>query len=181
MEVEKEIWRDISGYPGYQVSNLGRVKSLERKVKHMNSYRTVKEKILNTRKFKNGYLVINLHNKGKRKTMTVHRLVCEAFIPNPNNLQYVNHKDECKTNNNVENLEWCTIEYNCNFGSRNERISKTNTNGKKSKAVICIETGKIYPSAREIQRQLGFNQGNISKCCIGEKKSAYKFHWKYVE
>ena len=169
-----EIWKDIAGYEQlYQVSNIGRVKSLERKVKWKNGYRIVSEKIIKQIKDKDGYLKVNLNKGGIKKNIRVHRLVCYAFIPNQENFTEVNHKDECKTNNNVENLEWCTREYNNSYGTRKQRFCKK---------VICIETGKIYTSTREIKRQFGFNNSSISQCCNGKRyKTVGGFHWKYVD
>lgn len=181
-----EEWLNIAGFYGYQISNTGKVKSLERKVKCKNGYRTVKEHILKQKNL-NGYQRVQLCRDGKYKNILVHILVAEAFLPNPDNLPQVNHLDECKNNNNVNNLEWCTREYNCNFGTRNERISKKLSkvklgvyNTKLSKPIRCIETNQIFPSTAEIQRKLGFSQGNICNCCNGKRKSAYKFHWEYV-
>lgn len=164
IEEKEEIWRDIDGYPNYQVSTLGRVKSL-------NYRNTKKEKVLKPIKDKDGYLVINIRNEKKQKTIKIHRIVCEAFLPNKYNLQEVNHLDEDKTNNNVTNLEWSTREHNCNFGSRNERISKK---------VICIENGHIYPSTMDVERKLGFKHSSISACCNGKAKSCGGYHWQYV-
>lgn len=113
----EEIYKDIKGYEGlYQVSNYGRVKSL-------NYRRTGKERLLKQILHTNGYFYVRLYKSNK--WFSIHRLVAETFIPNPENLPCVNHKDEVKTNNHVDNLEWCTNEYNLNFGSRNERISET--------------------------------------------------------
>lgn len=115
----EEIWKDIKGYEGlYQISNLGRVKSLNYK-------RTGIEEILKSKKMRNGYLRITLNKNGKYKTFAVHRLVAEAFINNPNNLPEVNHKDEDKQNNCVWNLEYCDRRYNVNYGTRNKRVSET--------------------------------------------------------
>lgn len=180
MQEEKEIWRNISGYPNYQVSNKGRVKSLS-------NDKTRKEKILKPIKHKNGYLIINLCKNGKFKHMKVHRLVAVAFVQN-NSLfnTEINHLDENKENNCASNLEWCEHIHNINFGTRNERagkaVSKANTNNPKfSKKVICIETGKIYPSLSDVHRKLGFNQGYICLCCNGKFKQAYGYHWRYVD
>ena len=118
--------------------------------------------------------------------MYIHRLVCEAFLSNTLNLPQINHKDECKTNNRVDNLEYCDAKYNSNYGTRNERmakaVSKANTNNpKRSKKIICIETGKIYPSTTEVKRKLGFSQGNVSSCCIGKRNTCGGYHWRYVD
>lgn len=106
-----EIWKDVAGYEGlYQISNLGRVKGLKR------------NKIL-ALKDNQGYLKIGLRKpKDKQRFFSVHRLVAIAFIPNPNNYPQINHKDECKTNNCVSNLEWCTAKYNCNYGTHTLRV-----------------------------------------------------------
>ena len=114
-----EIWKDIVGYEGlYQISNLGNVKSL-------NYRRTGKERILNPGNNGCGYLFVILCNNGKRKHFKIHRLVANAFLENPDNKSDVNHKDEDKTNNNVDNLEWMTRQENNNYGTRNERSSKS--------------------------------------------------------
>lgn len=123
-----EIYKDIDGYIGYyQISNLGNVKSLARvdKTNHK-----VKEKILKPMINTYGYKVINLSVDGDMKQHHIHRLVMDAFKPNPDPQTYtqINHKDENKQNNCVDNLEWCTPNYNSNYGTRNERISKTRKN-----------------------------------------------------
>lgn len=186
MEEINEEWRDIPGYEGiYKVSNTGKVKSLERNVKGKNcSIYTIKEKILNPVKNRKGYLQVVLFKEGIMKCIKIHRLVAETFLKNPNNLPQINHINEIKTDNRVENLEYCDAKYNSNFGTRNERVSKSNTNNpKRSKAVKCIETGKIYPSAYEVQRQLGFNHRNISACCnkMYGRKTVGNLHWEYVD
>ena len=115
----KEMWKDIPGYERlYQVSNLGNVRSL-------NYNRTGEIKLLKQSTNKHEYKLVSLCKNGKTKTCKVHRLVAIAFIPNPNNLPIINHKDEDKTNNNVNNLEWCTYEYNVNYGTRNERTGES--------------------------------------------------------
>ena len=170
-----EIYRDIEGYSGlYQVSNLGNVRSL------------IRNRVLKPAKTRCGYLNVILCNGEKKTHHLIHRLVAAAFIPNPTNLPQVNHKDECKTNNMVDNLEWCSGDYNSNYGTRNERVGKANAivlinNPLKSKAVLCVETGVIYPSSAEVYRLFGFSQSHIRECCNGKRKSAYKYHWKYAE
>lgn len=121
-----EIWKDIVGYENlYQVSNLGRIKSVERKSKTKgNSYRTLKERILKPAIVHNGYERVCLFKDKKGKCYRVNRLVAEAFIKNPNNLTQVNHKDENKLNNRVDNLEWCSASYNINYGDRNNKVAK---------------------------------------------------------
>lgn len=120
-----EEWRPVIGYEGlYEVSSLGRVRSLDKYVKGK-GYRLHKGKVLSPTKNKNGYLKVNLHCNGKRKTITVHRLVAQAFIPNPDNLPQVNHRDEDKTNNRVENLEMCDVKYNLSYGTARIRERDT--------------------------------------------------------
>ena len=183
-----EEWKDIEGYEGmYQVSNLGNVKSLERKVWNgRGCYKTVSEKILKAGNNSDGYLQVILCKDGKDKSYRVHRLVAEAFLENPNNLPEVNHISEDKTDNRVSNLEWVTSKYNVNYGTRNKRAAEANTNNPKlSKPVICIDkvSGLIveFSSISEATRQTGTNQGNIAKCCKGKLKSAGGFYWMYAE
>lgn len=164
-----EEWKDIEGYEGlYQVSNEGRVKSL-------NFNHTKQEKILKCTKTKDGYLRVGLYQDWKQVRKYIHRLVAEAFIENPNNYKEVNHKDEDKTNNHVENLEWCTPNYNINYGSRTERCSKRVDQ-------INVSTGEVvhqWGSTMECGRN-GFNQGTVAACARGERKTHKGFIWKYV-
>lgn len=126
-----------------------------------------------------GYYRLTLSKNNKKYNRQVHRLVAEAFIPNPYNLPCVNHKDENPLNNCVDNLEWCTSEYNINYGTARKRMSKTKS--------IPIEQytidGKFvrnWKSAKEAQQHYGkSNKGNISSCCAGIRKTAYGFVWKY--
>lgn len=187
-----EIWKNIVGYEGlYQVSNWGRVKSLDRVDRFG---RVVFEKIL-TGGCKNGYFVVNLCKDGKQKCFYVHRLVAQAFMFNPDNLPQVNHKDENKENNfvfikedgsvdfNKSNLEWCPQEYNLEYGTARERQSKANRNGKLSKSVYQYTLDgtfvREWSSVREVQRQTGWSSGNISQCCRGEYKQTHGFLWSY--
>jgi hypothetical protein len=123
----QEIWKDVVEYEGfYQVSNLGQVKGLERKSNKVgNTTRTIKEKILTPVISKEGYAYVSLCIKGIIKRKRIHRLVAQAFIPNPNNYPEVNHKDENRLNNDVSNLEWCSNYYNQNYGLHQERCRKS--------------------------------------------------------
>lgn len=125
--IEGEIWVDVPNYEGlYQISNFGNVKSLGRYVRvsdKLGGCRKKKESLLKFEVCKNGYLRVNLNTDGGRKHFLVHRLVAEAFIPNPQNMPQINHKDEDKTNNSVDNLEWCDAKYNNNYGERTKRAS----------------------------------------------------------
>ena len=119
----EEIWRPVVGYEGlYEVSSYGRVRSLDRYVKGKSeSYRLHKGKVLSPAKDRYGYLFLVL--QGRR--FSIHRLVAEAFISNPDNLPQVNHKDEDKTNNMVDNLEWCDAKYNLNYGTRKDKVRES--------------------------------------------------------
>ena len=158
----KEIWKDIEGYEGlYKISNMGRVYSLYR------------NKILSPGIDTSGYKVVNLCKNRKQKTRTVHRLVAEAFIENPNNYPIINHKDENKENNIISNLEWCTCKYNINYSSKNgkaisERM-KGNNNAKRRK-VKCITTGEKFISISEAARKYNVHRTDISKVCKGKQK-----------
>ena len=171
-----EIFKDIKDYEGlYQVSNLGQILSL-------NYRNTGKPGLMNPGKDKKGYLLVNLYKNRKRKSYKIHQLVAEHFIPNPDNLPEINHIDEDKTNNRVDNLEWKSHKDNCNHGTRNERIVKANTNGKRSKPVLQLSLSgdliREWPSTAECGRN-GFNQRNIVSCCNGKLKQYKGFRWEY--
>lgn len=192
-----EIYKDIEGYEGYQVSNYGRVKSLDRYVyDKIGRKQHIKEKIIKAGKHKSGHLHVCLFKDNKRYLIYVHRLVAQHFLPNPDNLLCVNHKDENPLNNHVDNLEWCTYEYNNNYGTRNNRIGAS----KKGKRRIDLEKPinqydldgnfiRRWKSAKEAERTLGFKACSIGCCCRGgfyrkEKwinvKQSYGYIWKYA-
>lgn len=172
----EEVWKDIEGYEGlYQVSNKGNVKSL-------NYNKTKKEKKLKPGIVGSGYLQVNLCKNKTIKHFLVHRLVANAFLPNPQNFPCVNHIDECKTNNVVTNIEWCTNKYNSNYGTCIQRCHKAQINGKRSKSVGAFKNGELvftFPSTKEAGRQ-GFNQGAVASCCRCEIKSHKGYIWSYL-
>ena len=187
-EYLNEIWKDVEGYEGlYQVSNLGRVKSLE---KIDASGHRLKEIIMKADTSNGRYLRVSFYKDKKNRVFSIHRLVAKAFIPNPNDLPCVNHKDENTFNNCASNLEWCTQKYNCNYGTRNKRISNKTTGTRYNRKdlskpilqyTIDGQFVKEWPSSSEIQRQLNYNNSSIAKCC-NEKphfNTAYGFIWKY--
>ena len=173
-----DIWKDIKDYEGlYQVSNWGRVKSLG----NGGTYKT--SRILKTVKDINGYFYVTLWKNGKQKHCLVHRLVATAFLDNPDNFPCINHKDEVKTNNSVENLEWCSYKYNNNYGSHNEKVSDAQINDpNKSKKVLQFtldgELIREWESTRECERN-GFNHGSVSACCRGKILQYKGFYWMY--
>lgn len=177
-----EIWKDIEGYEGlYQVSNEGNVKSL-------GNDKTRKEKLLKPNVNNRGYMVVGLCRIGKMKTHQVHRLVANAFLPNPDNLPQVNHKDEDKTNNCVENIEYCTAEYNNNYGTRNERAGEAlsipvDMLTKQGELIRQFESGK---EAEKFLRNNGYpsaSSSQITKCCKGNPNytHAYGYKWRYTQ
>ena len=174
-----EEWKTIEGYDRYEISSFGRVRS---KVFNKNEGSILKPTVNGA-----GYLCVFLY-KGKGdirgKAHRIHRLVAEHFIPNPSNLPCINHKDEDKTNNRVDNLEWCTHQYNDSYGTRGERISKKVRNhpGMSRKIEQLTMDGKhveFYLSAGEAQRQ-GFHHGHVIECCRGKLKHHKGFIWRYA-
>lgn len=159
-----EIWKPIEGYEGkYMISNLGRVKSLNYK-------RTGKEKILKSNIDNVGYVRISLSKPAqKRKTFWIHRLVAEAFLPNPDNLPQVNHIDENKENNSLENLEWCNNSYNV-------RYSQT-------KKVACYKNNKVikvYNALVDVEHD-GHKFKNVSSVCHGKRNTHHGYQWSYID
>lgn len=177
----KEIWKPIAGYEGlYEVSNFGNVASL-------NYRQTGNRVVLKLNKLKAGYSLAHLSKGGEEKAFLVHRLVAEAFIPNPNNDKYVNHKDEDKGNNNAYNLEWCSHKYNDNYGTRNERLSAIHTNSERMSmpviATLPDGTEEYYPSMMEVGRVLQKKSAHthVSQAVKGIRKTAYKRTWRLAE
>ena len=161
-----EEWRPIEGYEGlYEVSNTGQVRSLDRYVKNgHSSYRLQKGRVLSPTKDRYGYLFVILTCNGKHKMFLVHRLVAQAFILNPDNLPQVNHKDEDKTNNRVDNLEWCDAKYNNNYGSRKDKVRDTKIKNGYWTGLIRKESMKKY------------YQENRDRICEKQKEYAQKYY-----
>ena len=190
-----EIWRtaiyDGEIYEGlYQVSNLGRFKNL-------NYRNTGKAELLNPGTNKDGYLQVCLSKNGEYKMCLFHRLIAETFLPNPENLPQVNHKIDTKEGKKINmvifnedgtvnkertTIEWVTSKENNDYGTRNERVAKANTNGIRSKPVLQLSlTGDLireWPSVGECGRN-GFNKGAVAACCRGEKPQYKGFRWEY--
>ena len=185
-----EIWKDIKGYEGkYQISNLGRVRSI---MPRATSHTRDKDGIMRPSPNQGGYLNISLYGNGgnpKRnaKHHPIHRLVAEAFIPNPNNYPEVNHIDENRLNNRADNLEWCTRSQNMSAGTLPQRIREHKINGYGSKVVnqytLNGEFVAQYPSLAEIKRRTGFDHRNICKHIHGSPnhKHPYGYIWRYAE
>lgn len=184
--LEGEIWKDIVGYEGlYQVSSFGRVKSLSRTIQCKNNRRcspytiSVKEKI---RKCyydkKDGYGHVSLSNTGNSMRFPLHRLVALAFLENPNGYPVVNHKDENPSNNNVDNLEWCTYAYNNEYSNIYEKAYQTT---RKPVYQFSLD-GKFmqeFISTKEAARIIGGDATNISACCHGRTNSMYGYYWRF--
>ena len=182
LNFEKEIWKDIPNYEGlYQASNLGRVKSLERFRKGKNGFlASVKEKILKTLMLNSGYYQVRLYKNSIGKMYLIHRLIWETFNGQIPEGYELNHLDEIPSNNRLSNLSLVTHKENINYGTRNERSAK-----KRSKAVLQFDLQGIlikeYSSTKQVERELGFGQGNIVNCCKGKLKQAYGYKWRYKE
>lgn len=168
-----EEWRDVVGYKNrYQVSNLGKVRSMP--IQSKTNY--FKGDVLKTSIDSNGYINVSL----SRKTYKVHRLVAEAFIENPNNYPCVNHIDEDKTNNRIDNLEWCTYKQNNNHGTRNIRISENN-----GRTIIqCNMNGdeiKRWKSIADAARYYGVKRWTICGCLNGRQHTSCGYKWRYSD
>ena len=165
-----EIWKQFND-TYYMVSNQGKVKSLPRK--------TTRGGILKPDNNK-GYLRVTLSINGKKKHYFVHDLVAKCFIPNPDNLPQVNHKDENPLNNNVDNLEWCTIEYNLLYGNRRQKVIEKERKPVNQYTPDGILIKEHY-SINDAARSLGKNASAICMCCKGKQKSAYGYNWSYAK
>lgn len=178
----EEVWKKIEEASYYSVSNFGRVRMDGRTyVNSRGVIRTCKPHIVGVSKKKNtGYLEVRLIiDKNKYIYRTIHRLVLSTFNPIENmSAMEVNHKDENKNNNRLDNLEWMTSKENCNYGSRNDRLREQMETG-----VLCVETGIIYKSFTEASKKTNIDKSSINMCCTGyrNRKTAGGFHWRYLE
>ena len=166
----KEEWKDIKGYEGlYQVSNRGRVKSTRNNI--------ILKPIISDK----GYYRVDLSKNGNKYRARIHRLVAQAFIPNPYNYSQVNHKDENKANNCVSNLEWCTDQYNHDYGTRNERATKHLADFN-SILVVQLDNNykliNVWKSASSVNIQ-GIEHQHIAECCSGKIRTYKGYHWLY--
>lgn len=183
-----EIWKDILGYEGlYQISSLGRVKSLERLKENHTKIQVVPEKIKSLRKIKQGYLLVDLYKNNIQTTFRVHRLVADNFLINYENKETVNHINGDKADNRVSNLEWATPkEQNEHFYKNNLksdasiRKSIAAMNKANSKKVLCIEDNIIYDSVMDAARKNNISDTLIRKCIYGKNKTAKGKTWKYI-
>ena len=189
METKTEEWRAVAGYEGlYEVSNLGRVRSLDRivtrphpKDNHLCDYK-IKGRMLMQLPSTNGYLFVHLYKDKRAVQQTVHRLVAEAFVPGYFDGAHVNHKDENKHNNRADNLEWVTRRENSVYGTCQDRLHK---NQRKPVIQLTLDGRfvKEWPSVWSVNYELGIDPGTIVKVCKGKSKykTAGGFRWKYKE
>lgn len=180
----KEIWRDVKGFEGvYQVSNYGKVMGYPR-ISKDNRY--LPPRILKGSLYSNGYLVVKLRFDGLLKRVAIHRLVAETFIHNPNGLLIINHKDENKLNNRVDNLEWCTHQYNTTYGTSRERQRETFVKNNSRRVRQYSLDGvfiKEYRCVADASRETGALDSEICACCSDKQRalSANGFQWKYSD
>ena len=187
----QEEWRDIEGYERlYQVSSLGRVKSVERQNTYKNNGKVKtfhkKERILSLVNGRYNYKLVTLAKKGKRTMYRVHRLVAEAFIPNPDNKPQVNHIDEDKSNNRADNLNWMTAMENMHWGSCLEKThSKKNYKAEAAKRmvpVIAVKNSKeqFFDSIKSASEELGLYRSAISQCLSGKQHETGGYSFRYA-
>lgn len=169
-----EIWMPIQGYSKYLISNKGRIKAIQ----------TRGEKILTQTLTEKGYLKVTLYESNTKTTLLVHRLVAKTFVINPENKPQVNHKNGIKTDNRVENLEWCTSQENVVHSIKTGlRVTPKGKDNKCSKTIIQMDLNndiiKIWGSSKEIERELGIDQSAIIRCCKHKQKTSLNSLWRY--
>ena len=166
-------WKTLYGYSVlYEVSSKGQIRT------KYHGKRGYKDEYIYLKPTDNGkgYMRVNLERNGKKRTEYVHRLVAMLFVPNPNKYNEINHKDENKKNNDANNLEWCARAYNCNYGTRNKKISKQ----RKTK-VECVELQMMFDSEIEAAEAFGVCKSAIGNCLKGRSKSCAGYSWRYVD
>ena len=206
-ELELEEWKDLGEVEGfedykglYAISSLGRIKSLEKTViTKQGAVLNYPERIMSVNFTTRGYVQVSLCKNNKKHSYRIHQIVGRAFVPNPNNLLEINHKDENKTNNRISNLEWCDRSYNINYGTANKRRARpgeTNGNWKGGisgkyirkensirrgikKRVLCLETKEVFNSMDEAKEYYGCN--NISQACKDKWRVSGGYHWRIIE
>ena len=171
----EKLWKEIPGTDGkYLISTAGEVMAISRRVKCGHVYRWTKTKLLTPRDNGKGYLELEFLGKHHY----IHRLVAEAFIPKPYNFPCINHKDENKENNSVENLEWCDYSYNTNYGTRTKRAKEKRFSDRF--VVINLDTGDVYQTPKDASRATGIHNDSISRVCKGKSKTAGGYRWRYL-
>ena len=176
----EEVWKDIPDFPGYQASNTGKIKVLSHTI-HTDCGRgpysyTVPERIMST-SIRSRYYCVTLQKNGKYKNELVHRLIAKTFLENPNNLPQVNHKDENKLNNNLENLEWCTRKYNMNYGTGKQRSKMK----RRRRVVQYIDNyAKEWESINTAARGCNVSAGSIKSACDRGHRCC-NYYWRYAQ
>lgn len=180
-----ETWKAIKGYEGlYEISDLGRVKSLPKRHKNRFGYVTTKERIMKQTPTRKGYLRVSFGSGKKKKSFLVHRLVGIAFIENTENKEQINHINGIKNDNRIDNLEWCTNTENTrhsfkHLGRKSPFKGKFGKNHNRSISVLCLNTNTRYGSMREAMRETGISDSSIGKCCKGEVLSVKGLRWSF--
>lgn len=170
-----ELWKQISSNPNYEISNTGKIRRKK----------SIKEHSVTDKK---GYLTTDLYSNGVRKSVRVHRVVAEEFIPNPDNKPEVNHKDGNKHNNNVDNLEWVTKKENCEHAWKHglarsscSMLGRKNPNaGRKGKPFRIVETGEVFETLHECEEKKNCNNRHINDCLKGRQKTHRGYHFEYI-
>lgn len=178
MKQDKEIWKDIKGYEGYyRISNKGRVWSVERtnRGRHFGGHE-LRPRIDQ----RNNRCTVDLRKDGHGSVFVLARLVAQAFVDNPDNLPFVNHKDENPANNRVDNLEWCSHKYNCNYGTRIQRIKEAQNMAVRQYTLDGRFVAE-YDSMHIAAEAIGADAGHICDCCQGKRSKAYGYFWRYSD